>query len=218
MGRSPLRAPVRTGLVVIGVVIAVIGAGLIVTLFFLSGGPGTTTQIRPEDPNIAASSNQTWTFLGPAPGAGSVSVSWTSSALANVVLLPATTCAGPSGFCVSGTAALSWTMALTGAGKVSPANASVYILEVANPGSSPLRFVGVVSVAYSTGTQIPAWSWALIAAGGIALLAIGGIALFLGLYLAAGVYKGPPGGETVAVRHPSLPPEDFDPVPEEDLR
>jgi hypothetical protein len=201
---------VRTGLVVLGIVIAVLGAGLILTLFFLSGGPVNSSQISLEDPGLAAHSNQSWVVSGPTPGSGSVTLSWTTSAAANVSLWPVTTCLGPFGPCQTGPAALSWSLATTGKGTVSPSNASAYILLVTNPGNSPLRFSGAVSVSYGPGTPLTAWSWGVIAIGGITLLAIGGIALFLGLFLPGGVYQDPD-GEVVAVRHPSLPPEDPEP-------
>jgi hypothetical protein len=200
---------VRTGLVVIGAVIALLGAGLIVTLFFLSGGPTITNHTTFEDPGIAPYSNQSWAVPGPTPGSGSVTLSWTMSGLANISLWPATTCAKPMGSCPTGPAALSWTLADSGNGSVSPSDSSTYILQATNPANNTLRFSAVISASYSSGSPLSSWSWGLIATGGIALLAIGGIALFLGLFLPGGVYQDPD-GEVVAVRHPSLPPEEYD--------
>jgi len=208
---------VRTWLVVLGILITAIGAGLILTLFFLSTGPSTTVQIRPEDPGLPAHSTQPWVLPGPASGAGSVSLSWSSTALTSVSLQPATTCTGLPGYCATGPAVLSWSDVTSGRGTVSSANASFYLLLVTNPGTTPLSFRGIVSVQYSTGTPVSPVSWGLIASGGIALLAIGGIALFLGLFLAGGVYRPPPGGPVV-VRHPSLPPDEPELDPPDDHR
>lgn len=203
----------RTGLVVLGIVIAVLGVGLFLTLFFLAEGPSTTTQIRPEDPSVLHNVSQSWILPGPVAGRGSVSLSWTTSALAEVDLWGATPCTAPGGFCPSGPALLNWTSSVSGKGTVSSASGATFVLMVTNHGNIPLRFAAVVSVTYTPGTPVTTWIWALIAAGGMALLAIGGIALFLGLYLPGGVYHDPD-AEMVAVRHPSLLPDD----PESDLR
>lgn len=204
----------RTGLVAVGAAIAVLGAGLIVTLFFLSGGPVTSSQISFEAPSLTGHSNQTWVLSGPNPGSGSVTLSWSTSTVANVSLAPAANCAGPMGACPTGPPDLSWVLATSGKETVAPSDASVYILLVTNPGNSPLKFSAVVSVTSSSGSPLSVWSWGWIATGGVALLAIGGIALFLGLFLPGGVYRDPD-GELEAVRHPSLPPEELDSDPDE---
>jgi hypothetical protein len=208
---------VRTGLVVLGTIIAVLGAGLILTLVFLSSGSVNTSQVSSQDPSLAPHSNESWMISGPTPGAGSVGLSWTTSSPANVSLWPVTSCLGPFGPCRTGPAVLSWSLAVSGQGTVSPSNASLYILLVSNPGNIALRFSAVFSISFAPTAPFPAWGWGLIATGGVALLAIGGIALFLGLFLPGGVYRDPD-GEVVAVRHPSLPPEDRDSDPGEQAR
>ncbi len=207
LGGLPSRLPVRTGLVAIGIVILVLGAGSILTLFLLSSGPSSTTKIQPEDPSLSPGFPQSWVVPGAVGGSGSISLSWTASSAADVNLWVATTCSAPGGFCPTGVAALNWTKSLSGSGTTATTSGSTYILIVDNPGASSLRFDGVVSVTYTPGTPVSPWSWALIAAGGIALLSIGGIALFLGLYLPTEVYRDAD-DPVVAVRHPSLPPED----------
>ncbi|MGA8605057.1 MAG: hypothetical protein WB788_08390 [Thermoplasmata archaeon] len=198
---------VRTGLVVIGVVLVLLGAGLVLTLFILSGGSTTTAQFRPQDPNLSPSSSQDWIVPGPIGGSGSVSVSWTSTGPAGVALWPTTTCTAPGGFCPTGSPLINWTAAEQGQGTVSSASGSAFLLIVTNSGNNDLRFSAVISVSYTPASPVPAWSWGLIAAGGIVLITIGGIALFLGLYLPTGVYRDPNAGP-VAIRHPSLPPDD----------
>jgi hypothetical protein len=182
---------VRTGLVILGSVVAVIGAGLIVTLFFLSGGPTTTSQLSFENPALAPHSVWPEVISRSSSSQVSVSVSWTASAPANVSLTPAASCVGSLGACPIGPPVFNWTMVLSGKGTDASANASVYILEVTNPGSTAIRFSAVVSVSYQPGAPLPTWSWGVIAAGGVTLLAIGGIAVFLGLFLPGGVYDPP---------------------------
>lgn len=190
-----------------GVVLVVLGAGLVLTLFILSGGQSTTLQLRPQDPSLSPGLSQDWIVPGPIGGSGSVSISWTSTGPAGVALWPTTTCTAPGGFCATGVPLLNWSAAELGQGTVSSASGSAYILIVTNSGNNDLRFSGLISVTYSPGSPVPAWSWGLIAAGGIVLLTIGGVALFLGLYLPTGVYRDPDAGP-VAIRHPSLPPDD----------
>ncbi|MGP8159381.1 MAG: hypothetical protein ACLPWO_07255 [Thermoplasmata archaeon] len=199
----------RTGLVVLGTIIAVLGVGLILTLVFLSSGSANTSQVSSQDPDLAPHSNETWIVSGPTPGAGSIALSWTASSPANVSLWPVTSCVGPFGPCRTGSAVLRWSAATSGQGTVVPSNASLYILLAANPGNLSLRFSAMFSISFAPTAPFPAWGWGLIATGGVALLTIGGIALFLGLFLPAGVYPDPD-VEVAAVRHPSLPPEDWD--------
>jgi hypothetical protein len=198
--------------VVLGTIIAVLGAGLILTLVFLSTGSANTSQVSSQDPDLAPHSSQSWMVSGPTPGAGSIALSWTTSSAANVTLQPVTTCLGPFGPCRTGPAILNWSLATSGQGTVSPSNAPLYVLVVSNPGNLSLRFSAVFSISFAAKSPLPTWGWGLIATGGVALLTIGGIALFLGLFLPGGVYQDPD-DEVVAVRHPSLPPEEFDSDP-----
>jgi hypothetical protein len=195
--------------VAIGIVIALLGAGSVLTLFFLSSGPSTTTVYRPLDPNLRPGPPQSWVVPGATGGSGKISLTWTSSSIADVNLWPATTCSAPGGFCATGVPSLNWSKSISGSGTVSTSSGSTYILIVDDPGNTSLRFSAVVSVSYTPGTPVTPVIWALIAAGGIALLSIGGIAIFLGLYLPTGVYRDAD-GPTVAVRHPSLLPDDPD--------
>src|SRR5208282_4755740 len=114
LGGLPSRLSVRTGLVAIGVIIVVLGAGSILTLFLLSSGPSSTTQIRPEDPSLSPGFPQSWVVPGAVGGSGSIAITWTATSSADVNLWPATTCASPGGFCPTGVAALNWTKATSG--------------------------------------------------------------------------------------------------------
>jgi len=194
---------VRPWLVILGSVITVIGAGLIVSLFVLSGGSVTTDQYSIENPSIPG--HTPWSQVVPRviTTQSTVSVSWTTTAPANVSLTPAVPCSSALGVCPSGPAVLNWTGVDTGKGTASSGSSSQFILQVSNPGSSSLRFSGVVSLSYNTGSPLPVWSLGLILVAGIILLAIGGIAVFLGLFLPGGVYDEP--------KEPTLGP--FEPPP-----
>jgi len=196
---------VRTWLVILGSVIAIIGAGLIVTLFFLSGGPNTTSQLTFENPGLAPHTPWPEVISLSTSSHVTLGLSWSSSGPANVSLTPAAPCSGSIGACPIGPAVFNWTLSLSGKGSTSSGNATEYILLVTNPGSGPIRFSAVVTVNYQAASPLPAWGWGLIAVGGLTLLAIGGIAVFLGLFLPGGVY-GPPGEPPEPLDGPEAPP------------
>jgi len=195
---------VRTGLVILGSVIAIIGAGLIVTLFFLSGGPTTTSHFSFDDPGLSPHTDLPEVFALSSSSHVTVGLSWSSSGPANVSLTPAAPCTGSIGACPVGPPVFNWTLNLSGKGSVT-ANATEYILLVTNPGPGPIKFSAVVTVDYQAGAPLPAWGWGLIAIGGLTLLVIGGIAVFLGLFLPGGVY-GPPGEPPDPLDGPEPPP------------
>jgi hypothetical protein len=201
---------VRTGLVVLGVVIAVLGAGLVLSLFILDSGASTTTLVSPSVPSLSPQGSQSWDILGTQSSTATVSLSWFASGPADVSLVPGTPCSSSTGYCPTGNYSLNWTSATSGKGTLTGLTSYGYLLMVHNPGTKALSFSATVSVTFARGSSVPTWTWGLIAGGGITLLAIGGVALFLGLFLAPGVYDDPD-GEVRAVRHPSLPPEEHDP-------
>jgi len=201
---------VRTGLVIVGVVIAVLGAGLILTLFILSSTPSTTTLVSPSVPVMSPDTGQVWDILGTQSSPATVTLSWSASAVADVSLVPAAPCSSATGYCPVGNYSLNWTSVASGKGTLTGVTAPGYLLMAHNPGVKDISFSATVSVTYPRSSPVPAWTWGLIAGGGITLLAIGGISVFLGLFLGSGVYDHPD-GEVTAVRHPSLPPEEHDP-------
>jgi hypothetical protein len=196
---------VRPWLVVLGSIIAVIGVGLVISLFLLLGGTVTTGQFRIDNPAIGPHSNWVEVVSRPISTQSSVSISWTTTAPANVTLTPAAPCSSVLGVCPTGPPVLNWTLVQSGKGTGASGNVSQYLLEVRNPGASTIAFTGVVSVNYNPNPPLPVWSLGLILVAGIILLAIGGIAVFLGLFLPTGVYDEP--------EDPSLGP--FEPPPPE---
>lgn len=180
---------VRTGLVVLGAVIAVLGGGLIVTLGFLSVGPATTSQLTVQGLIVSSQSNQSELISPSTAVAASIGLSWTATTPANVSLTPAGPCLDSAGICPDGPPVLNWTGVSSGKGTDSNINSSAYILEVVNGGLVDLKFSAVITLSFQSKSPLPAWGWGLIAGGGLVLLAIGGIAIFLGLFLPKGVYQ-----------------------------
>jgi hypothetical protein len=197
---------VRTGLVVVGIAIAVIGGGLFFTLFFISGGPTSTTRLSFDNPDIPGHSSWVEVISPSTTSAISIGLSWSTSEPANVSLTPASACTNNSlGVCPSGPPLFNWTYATSGHATSNSVNAAAYILAVTDPWAGTLRFTGVVSVSTPAGSLFPTWAWGLIALAGVVLLGIGGIALFLGLFLPGGVYRNPP-EETIRTRPPPRNP------------
>ncbi|HYB78657.1 MAG TPA: hypothetical protein VEG66_02720 [Thermoplasmata archaeon] len=202
----------RTGLVVVGAALAVIGGGLFFTLFVISGGPASTTRLSFDNPDIPGHVSWPEVIARSTTSSASISLVWSTNAPANVSLTPAGPCNSSLGVCPIGPPLFTWTQALSGKESGTSANASAFILVVANPGTVTLEFTGTVSVGYTPGSPLPPWAWGLIALGGVVLLAMGGIALFLGLFLPGGVYRDPP-GSTMRLRPPPDPPDEIPPPP-----
>jgi len=198
---------VRTWLVVIGTVIALLGAGLLVTLFFLTGGPATTDQVTVQNLGINPDSNWSEVLTPSASVAGSITLSWTASSPVNVSLTPAIPCHLANGYCPSGVPVLSWAAVASGKGTDTHVNSSSYVLAVMNPSQNSITFSGYVTVVFNAASPLPAWGWGVIAGGGIVLLGIGSVATFLGLFLPGGVYSDEDAG-TPPVLPPDYVPDD----------
>lgn len=184
----------RTGLVGAGAVVAIVGAGLVVSLFFLPGPP-TDTHTTSDSIADLGSSPRTWTITENAVDPGSMTLSWTSSGAATVQLWMGGPCTVGSGTCPVGSPITAWNGNDSGQWSMQGSIASVYLLSVTNYGSMPISFTGTLTETYQVPTAsaaVPAW--ALIALGGLILLGIGGLAIFLGFFLATGVYRPPRSG------------------------
>jgi hypothetical protein len=179
----------RTGLVLVGTALALLGA---VTV-------ATAVSYNPPSPVTHVSTTQsTWTV--PALGRtttpvlwglnGSFAVTWSSSMALNVALT-ATLC--PT-HCSYGSAPITnWTGQMQGSWQSSGAPAYPYVLAFTNPNHAS---AAVALTAHSTVTSpVPAtdvFVQVLSTLAGGVLLVIGGMALFLGLFLRRGVYVGRP--------------------------
>ena len=205
---------VRPGLFIAGVSIAVIGAGLMVSLFFL---PAPPTDMRTNSVII--------TDLGPnatkAPEIAEVSaysgtraLGWNSSGPVSVALWKAVPCASASVACFPSKPVVNWTGMIKGSWTFQGTIGSTYFLSISNFGRTPISFSGTLTETYVVPTvsqEVPAW--ALILLGGLVLLAIGGVAAFLGLFLEHGVYRPPRPGSSRAEREPVDPIGDLSSEP-----
>ena len=202
----------RTGLVIVGSVVAILGGGLVITLFFLSGGTATTSGNSVQGVSLLPGSPYDSVISPSTSVAASITLSWSSTGPATVTLTPAFPCGDPVTYCIDGPPVFSWTNQTSGKATDSHANSSAYVLTASTFGTSGVRFSYGIIVAYQPSAPVPVWAWWLIAGGGVVLLAIGGIAIFLGLFLPSGVYS----GETIVDtgRRPlDLPPDEYEDEP-----
>jgi hypothetical protein len=186
---------VRGGLLVAGVAIAVVGAGLMVSLFFLPGTPTDTRSASDSIADLGANSSRSWTIPEEVAVSGTLQLSWTTSGPANVYLSKTSTCPVGTGLCPVAPPIATWYGNLSGTWSLTGPVTAAYLLTVTNPGHTPISFSGTLTETYVVPTAAQAVpAWALILLGGLVLLGIGAIAVFLGLFLPPGVYRPPSPG------------------------
>jgi hypothetical protein len=186
---------VRTGLVGAGAVITIVGAGLVVSLFFLPGPPTDTHTNSVSISDLGSTVTRSWTISEDNVVSGSLNLTWGSSGNATVQLFRANPCTGGIGVCPVTPAVATWNSNVRGQWSFQGTVAATYVLSVTNNGGSTISFTGTLTESYPVPTPsaaVPAW--ALIAVGGLFLLGIGGLAVFLGFFLASGVYRPPQSG------------------------
>jgi len=186
---------VRAGLLVAGVAIAVVGAGLMVSLFFLPAAPTDTRSASDSIADLGANSSRSWSISEEVAPTGTLELTWTASGPADVYLSKTSTCPVGTGICPVSPPVVTWYGNVSGAWSLTaPVNTS-YLLTVTNPAHTPISFSGTLTETYVVPTAAQAVpAWALILLGGLVLLGIGAIAVFLGLFLPPGVYRPPNSG------------------------
>ncbi len=193
----------RTGLFIAGVAVVVVGAGLLVSLFFLPGPPVNTRTNTVAFSDLGPNASKPLVITEAVTTSGSLVLDWNASAPVSVSLYSTVTCQG-QGVCPSGSPLVTWNGASTGAWSYHGAVGAAYLLSVVNFGHSTASFVGSLTETYNVATPsqaVPAW--ALILIGGLFLLGIGGTAVFLGLFLEAGIYRPPRSGHDPFDREPT---------------
>ncbi|HEV2449708.1 MAG TPA: hypothetical protein VGU43_04770 [Thermoplasmata archaeon] len=182
----------RTGLVLVGAALALLGAATVVAaVTFDTPSPVThesTSQSTLTVPGLGS------TTTAPIYGLnGSFSLSWTASTRLNVELT-ATVCHPPRdpGSCVN-QAVANWTAQSQGAWQSSGAPAYPYKLMFSTPGPSPAAVAMTVRSTSTTPTP-PSDLFVQLLAGitGAVLASIGVLALFFGLFLRRNVYGARP--------------------------
>jgi hypothetical protein len=205
---------VRTGLVVIGVALAVVGAGLTLSAFFEPGAPSLTKVNPIAAANLQPGLSRTMIVWLQNTSSGSLALSWVSSADVNVSVYRGTTCDFISSnaavtYCLTGPALASWPSNSSGHWTTSGEISFPLLLNLENLGPKAVTVNAVFDEVWaSTSPSVPTWIFLSTLAGGVTCIGLGGIAIFLGLFLRAGVFSGAPRDENP----PSggFDPDDYD--------
>jgi len=193
---------VRLGLLVVGVVIGTVGAGVIASMFVLPG-PTTHTQLGSVTvPRLGPAESETAFIYGTDVGSGTLAVAWTSTSVVSVELYRTVPCGTPAGVCATGAAIARWNSTESGRWSQTGSLSFPVIFTVQDVGQVMVTLEGTIVEMYSTG-GLPAWAFLSFIAGGGVLIGIGALAVFFGLFLRGGVYSEPTAPELEY-------PDDFD--------
>jgi len=191
---------VRTGLLVAGTAVAVIGAGVLLASLTFATGPSFTQFDPVTVPSIPGHTFYEQQLVGVNQSSAAVSLTWAASNKLVVSVYPAVHCPHSSGVCPSGTAVATW---WADSGRFSATGALTFplFLNLSNANATATSFSATFVETYTTSALAnPTWNLFLPLIGAVVLCAIGGVAIFLGLFLPTGVYTGE--------NPPPLDPED----------
>jgi len=207
---APLYTHVRTGLVIVGVALAVVGAGLTLSAFFQPGAP-SLTQINPlAAPNLQPGLPRTMVVWLENTTSGTLELNWVSSSTVNVSVYQATSCGFVNAnahveYCPQGAALVSWPSNSSGHWNTTGAISFPLLLNLQNLGAKPVTVNAVFDEVWSsTNPGVPTWIFVSTLAGGVVCITLGAVAIFLGLFLRSGLYSPPPRGD-------GPDPDDLDP-------
>jgi hypothetical protein len=189
----PLVGAVRLGLLVIGVTIGIVGAGVIASMFFLPG-PTSQTQLGSVTvPRLGPAESQTALIEGNNVSSGTLAVAWTSTSIVDVELYRTVPCGTPPGVCATGPAVARWNATESGRWSESGDLSFPVMFQVQDVGQVMITLQGTVVEMYSVG-GLPTWAFLSFIAGGGVLIGIGALAVFFGLFLRGGIYtdRNPP--------------------------
>jgi hypothetical protein len=219
---APLYTNVRTGLVVIGVALAVVGAGLTLSAFFEPGAP-SLTQVNPlAAPNLQPSQARTMVVWLENTSSGTLTLSWVSSSDVNVSVYRALVCGFVTSnthvlYCPDGPALATWPLNSSGHWNTSGEISFPLLLNLDNVGSKTVTVNAVFDEVWaSTSPRVPTWVFVSILSGGAACISIGAVAIFLGLFLRAGVYSRAPREDDPAYDDPEFGPDEPYTDPDDD--
>ncbi|HYA56866.1 MAG TPA: hypothetical protein VEH57_00130 [Thermoplasmata archaeon] len=198
----------RTGLIVVGIGVALIGAGVVSSVALLP----TSERVRQAWPSIeiVIGTNQSMARAFPVATAGGASeqfeLDWASTKSVSVSVYPAFACGAPLGACTNAStpSVVNWLLNSSGHWVAPGPLPEYYLVEAWNADPVAVNITYKAVETYSAPwAPLPSWATFSILLGGVVLLGIGGIATFLGLFLRPSVYD--PNGPISP-----LEPEDLD--------
>ncbi|MGI0071986.1 MAG: hypothetical protein ACRECT_08000 [Thermoplasmata archaeon] len=185
----------RTGLLVAGAAVAVIGAGVLLASLSFSTGP-TSTQLDPVSlPDVPGHASFALQLEGVNESSASVTLTWAASGDLQVALYTSISCPHIHGVCPSATPSATWYLN-SGHWSASGGLTFPLFLNISNPNGTPVAFSATFMETYTLSPLAnPTWNLFLPLIGAVVLVAIGGVSVFLGLFLPKGVYSTPRGPE-----------------------
>ena len=203
-----------------GIFLAIIGAGLLVSLLYFPTSQPETLVTTASVGDLGPGQTRSVTLSEHASSSASLSLDWSGSALSRVSFWATAPCGGgTSGACAVSPPLRTWSGNVSGQWSSSGPVGGTYILTVTNPGNVSLSLSAATTENYQTGSSLLTVSVAFIITGGAVLVGFGAIAVFLGLFLPGGVYRSfPSRGRLPPVDDRDLLDEtnDFDDLPEPD--
>ncbi len=189
----------RTGLVIVGAALTLVGAAVIGAVSF----PQESGPITKSGSVWVTSLNTTWRtypLSAVASGTATLKLTWSSSAPVSVSWAQAEPC-GSDQYCVVGNPLASWTGGMNGSWTESGSSGDLYVVGLAPASNNTsVNFTAVFQETYRTSfLALAPLPFALTVAAGGVLIGIGGLATYLGLFLSGNPYRQPP---------PDLPPWD----------
>jgi len=186
---------VRSGLLIVGSLLAVIGAVTLIGVVVLPLAAPTTSVTRSTETFVVPGNGTAGSGIHlPSSGAQSLVISWAADVPIGMELYAAVPCPhGPSGLCPTGSPIESWVASEGGTWSSTSSIASGYLLHATTPAQSPAIIDWtLVETSQSTLPELPLWTYIAFLSAGAGLVILGSLAVFLGLFLKSGVYSGRP--------------------------
>jgi hypothetical protein len=185
---------VRTGLVVVGLVLALVGVGVALSGFLLPTN-NSSTEVRLSSlsaPNIASEQTRVALISMVNASSGTLQVTWSASHVLQVAVYQGTPCSAPARYCPSGAPLVNWPSNASGTWNRTGQLTFPYLLSMTNLQVANATLRGTVVESFTVGgNSIATWIVVTILVGGLLLVSIGALAVFLGLFLRGGVYTEP---------------------------
>ncbi len=181
----------RPGLVSVGVLFAVLAAGM---LLAVNLSPSTSENrdwfTLPPQP-VGGNATGAALIQGTDTASGTFELHWSATMAARVDLYAAPGCTAPAPTCATGTPLVGWASQASGNWSTSGDLRFPYLLVWSSPSGAPGTF-SANALESSPGSPSYLALGNLVIDGGAATLAlVGAVAIFLGLFLRGGVYRGP---------------------------
>jgi hypothetical protein len=185
---------VRTGLLAVGLALALVGAGVTLSGFLIPTGH-STTEARLNTisaPNIAYEQTRVGLIWMTNTSSGTLAFSWSATHAITVAIYQGVPCSSGAHYCASGAPMVDWPSNSSGAWNRSGGMTFPFLLSMQNVQVTNATLRGTLAESFVIDTPtLPTWAVFTILAGGVLLVAMGGVAVFLGLFLRSGVYSRP---------------------------